>query len=191
MTVNRKQNNETMSMMLAKKTWGGMAVLAAASLVAVSTQAGAIVVGDGWHGFGVESEQNSAWDTTFTFTLTSSALLKVTDMAAPGEQFNVYERIGAGPTTLLGETSTPGTGTAIPAGQYDTAFASSYMSHGEWTLGPGTYTITGTLASATTLPKSLKDGGLELAAVPEPQTYGLAFGSVALALGAVRRFRRA
>jgi hypothetical protein len=170
-----------------------MVVVAAASLVAVSTQAGAIVVGDGWHEFEFLTVQDSAWDTTFTFTLTSSALLKVTDMAAPGQQFNVYEQIGAGPTTLLGETSTPGTGASIPAGEYDTAFASSYMSHGEWTLDPGSYTITGTLSSVTTLPKSTKSGGLELAAVvvPEPQTYGLVFGSVALALGTVRRFRRA
>jgi hypothetical protein len=159
------------------------ALPAAALLVAMPASATTVLsVGGGWSGFSFGGV-GSSWSDDFSFTLTGTAELRVTDAFLSGDQFKV---------TLNGvdyNTSAPGSTGDDISSNYDGAFADSRWSSRSWTLGPGNYTVSG-----TTLLSPFGAGGaaIELvsSAVPEPTTWALmimGFGAV----GVVARRRRA
>jgi len=105
-------------------------------------QAAPYTVGSGWSVFGVGAV-GSAWDSTFDFTLTAPAILKVTDVLCYGDQYNVTDN-----GVSLGNSSVPATAyppacpdsTSVPDG----AFADSRWTSGWWVLFPGNHSISGT-----------------------------------------------
>lgn len=144
---------------------------------AVSAQATTLNVGDDWTYFSFGGE-GSSWSDTFEFTLTDTAVLKVTDAYLSGDQFAVYN-FGS----LLGLTSVPGsTGDQIGS-DYSAAFADSRWSSGAYVLGAGTYQISGTTVLS---PFGSGGAGIQLAPVPEPETYAL-MGMGLTALMVLRR----
>ena len=152
----------------------------------VPAQAAVLVLDGGWQTF-TFGAPGSSWSDSFTFTITESALLKVTDAFQAGDQFEVTIDDG---TTLVLPTSVPtGLGEQI-FDDYDTAFASPLWSSLGLELSAGTYTITG-----TTLLSPFGSGGAaieleSLAAIPEPATWALLIGGVGATGGAPRGRRR-
>jgi hypothetical protein len=110
----------------------------ALGLGAVMAQADPIAVNSGWQVFLFQG-QNSAWyaPSSFEFTLSSSGILKVTDVLQTGDQFSVYN-FGAflGNTTFVPVDSSFNTSP-------DFCFADSHWSHGTFLLSPGSYSISG------------------------------------------------
>jgi len=84
-------------------------------------------------------------DGPFTFSNSSSMLLKVTDAFIDGDRFGVYDK-GA----LLGNTSVPADDGTQVSGDCDAAFANPKYSHATFTLAPGSHSVTMvTIAGAT------------------------------------------
>lgn len=141
----------------------------------------AITVDGGWYEFYFNDVGSSFEEGAFTFTLTDSALLRVTDAWLAGDQFEVFnfgQSLGATPLVAANINLNVND-------DYDAAFASPGFSHGSWLLGPGTYSITG-----TTLVSPFGGGGGAISlvsAVPEPSTLMLALTGLALAGVASRR----
>lgn len=142
-----------------------------------------ISVGSGWNQFGF-GDVGSSWDDDFTFTLTSSAVLKVTDAFLSGDRFLVtdtFDVLPGLPLTLpIGITSKPTIGYDV-GNNFDAAYASPFFSHASFLLGPGTYDISGFVL------KSPYGGGgaaVELvSAVPLPASAPM-FGAGLVVIGA-------
>lgn len=141
----------------------------------------ALTVDGGWQYFSFGNVGSSFSNQPFTFTLTESAVLRVTDAYLSGDQFEVF-----GNGTSLGLTSTPTLGFDL-GGDYDAAFASDNFSHGQWTLAAGTYSITGLTVLS---PYSSGGAAISLSAVPEPGSIALMLAGVAV-LGARLKRRQA
>ncbi|XZG71575.1 FxDxF family PEP-CTERM protein [Chitinibacteraceae bacterium HSL-7] len=158
---------------MAIKSWLLAAALAATPFVSQA----AVVTPGFWQTFdfdGVDSD----WSDTFSVTLTSGAWLKVTDAYMAGDQFEVFAN-----GYSLGLTSIPtGYGDQI-GGDYDAAFADSRWSSGSFYLGAGTWTISGITRVS---PFGSGSAALQVAPVPEPETYAL-MGLGLLGLAAARR----
>lgn len=119
---------------------------------------------------------------SFTVTVPSgqSVYLKVTDIGVAGDVFQVFDN-----GTLLGTTSVPTGSDSDDIGlDYDAAFADAKWSHSGWTLSAGTHVITG---AASASPFGAGAGALQVAAVPEPQTYALLISGLALTAWVARR----
>lgn len=156
---------------------------AALSLVAATqAQATTLTVGSDWTFFSFGAE-GSAWSDTFEFTLTESAVFKVTDAYLSGDQFAVYN-FGS----LLGLTSAPTTTGDSIGGDYDAAFADPRWSSASFVLGAGSYQITGL---ATLSPFGTGGAAVQLAPVPEPETYAMLGAGVAALMLARRRKQKA
>ena len=158
------------------------AVAAAAALV--SAPAHALSVGSGWESF-VFGGVGSSFSGTYSFTLSSSALLKVTDAFLSGDQFDVTD-FGSS----IGATSAPGSvGDQIGA-DYDGAYADARWSSGTYLLAAGSHSISGTVLLS---PFGSGGAALELTAapVPEPETYALMAGGLGLVAFMARRRKAA
>lgn len=151
------------------------AVLSASIALGVAVASSAayadtLTVGSGWSQFSFAGV-GSSFSTSFTFDLTAPALFKVTDAFLDGDQFNIFIN-----GVDMGLTSTPvNDGTNINS-NYDAAFASSLFSHASYLLGPGSYTVTGTVVLS---PYGAGGAAAELSApsaVPLPGALWL-FGS--------------
>lgn len=111
-------------------------------------QAAPYTVGSGWANFCWGGAVPTPWDTTFDFTLTNPAILKVADAGIDGDRFNVTDN-----GLSIGNTSIPYDDGADIGGDYDGAFADYRFSSGWWVLFPGSHSITGTtIAEATGYP---------------------------------------
>lgn len=142
------------------------AIAIGVACVTLNANATALTLDGDWSAFSF-GDVGSSWSSSYTFTLTSTANLQVTDAYLSGDQFSVYSN-----GTLLGNTSLPTTLGSQIYGDFNSAFKDSTWSSGSWTLGPGTYEISG-----TTLLSPYNGGAAALrlitAAVPEPETYAL------------------
>ena len=136
-----------------------------------------LTVGSGWSNFlffdvGSNWTDYSLVPVVFDFTLTSSALLKVTDAYLSGDQFRV-SIAGPGSTTTL-DTSTPGAIGQSIGNNFDAAYAGTAWSHLGVVLGPGTYQVGGSVLQSlacTGAAAGTYCGGtaaVELVAVPGP-----------------------
>jgi len=121
---------------------------------------------------------------SFTFSLTKSAYLQVSDGYRSGDQFEVFSN-----GRSLGFTSTP-TAVGDEAGNdFNTAKMDARWSSGEWLLGPGDYAITGFVRL---MPEMFGRGAIRVASaapVPLPATLPLLLGAGAV-LGFASRRRK-
>jgi len=163
----------------------GLIIAIAAFMVFVGVQSAnaatvPITVDGEWHGFSFGSA-DSPWDTLFTFTLTGTATMTVTDAYLSGDQFEVFnfgDSIG-----LTSMPTTQGSGTS----DFDYAAANPQWSTGVWVFGPGSYSISGI---AVLSPYGSGGAGLMLesggSAVPLPGAVWL-LGSGLLGLAGFRK----
>lgn len=127
---------------------------------------------------------------SFTFTVTDQAILRVVDLFAAGDTFNVSITSAASTQWLstaavaahdLSDAVLPFAGTASEAWANPADFSQLQV-----VLGAGTYTVTGSLLQSVTdggLALNSTGGALSVTAVPEPATLSLAlaaFGVVGL-----------
>jgi hypothetical protein len=148
------------------------------------THATPITVGSGWFVF-VFGEVGSPFSNEpFTFSLASAGSLKVTDAYLSGDQFEILDN-----AVSLGDTSVPTTTGDQIFADFDMAFTDLRWSSREFSLGPGSHTITGITKAS---PFGSGDAALrvDLKQIPEPASMLLI--SIGLAgLGFTRRRRRA
>lgn len=121
---------------------------------------------------------------SFSFTLGQPTILRVVDAGFAGDRFNV---------TVSGSVDLAlTTGTAIDsypvAGDFDEAWADARFSRLAYTLGPGSYTVTGDLliAAGGGAPLNVTTGAVMLAPVPEADVWMLMLAGLGL-LGLARR----
>lgn len=190
-------------------------VAAAVALSAVAAQAATIVpvTQDGsWNAFSVDALSTSAanalkWididyssaagdaDTlSFSFTVTDKAILRVVDLFAAGDTYNVSITSAAGTQVLstsavtardLGDAVLPFVGTAAAA------WGNADFSRLEVVLGAGTYTVSGALLQSVTdagLAVNSTAGALSVTAVPEPTGLALVLAAAGV-VGLVSRRR--
>jgi hypothetical protein len=180
-------------------------VLAASSLAAQATSLN-LAANDQWQAFGVDSfsslssgtewidnsDSNAAgFGTALSFDFTIAAgfvgQLTVVDAGMAGDTFHVY-----GNGQLLGTTSSVPQqvyGSAPDVGyDYDAALLNSAFSRGVFTLGAGSYSVTGALAQSLMIdngmgglsPLNATAGAVKLSvsAVPEPSSLALVFAAL-------------
>lgn len=144
-------------------------------------------------GPGLPQYQGDGSALSFTFTLTSQALLKVVDAGLAGDQFQVSNG-----QNLLGFTS------AVPATAYENNpanvgidFDAAFADHANFSylsllLGPGTYSITGLLTQSVSLdgaPLNATVGALSVTPVPLPAALPLLVSALGLLGGSLKRRR--
>ena len=187
-----------------------LAVLATAAAAAFALPAHATDVAlaaDGsWNEFTVDSAIAPSFGTswidfndgsalTFSFTVAAGSVgtLKVVDASFAGDTFFITD-FG----NTIGQTSVVPVGNlnGTPVFDFDEAFADATFSRGVFTLGAGTYSISGQLNQSVLddsgLPLDTTNGAVSLtiaAAVPEPSTYAMLIAGMA-AMGFVARRRR-
>lgn len=132
------------------------------------TKASASIVDAGWQYFGWGAGVPAIWDSNYAFTLSTAAVLKVTDCFMSGDQFRVFDQ-----ASTLGDTSLPGAYDWL--GDPDSAFASPNFSHGQWDLAAGYHDIWG---QAILNPYGYGGAYLRVdtrqgPAIPEPATMSL------------------
>ena len=159
----------------------------ALGLTSVPASATDLVLDSGWQTFSYDGA-GSSWDQAFTFDLTGSAELQVTDAYLSGDRFEIFFNL-----VSQGLTSDPTSTGDFIGGDFASAFLDARWSSGSYLLGPGSYSITGI---ATLSPFQGGDGGIQLvsaAAVPEPGTWAmmiLGFGFVGGAMRSAKRRHR-
>ena len=185
------------------------AALLSSSLAAQATTV-SLAANDQWQSFGVDSfaslSSGNEWidnaDTNapgygsplhFNFTIAAGfqGTLTVVDANMAGDTFNVQNN-----GNVLGATS------SVPVQQYDSApdvgydfdaaLANSAFSRGVFTLGAGSYSISGVLVQSLMLgsdPLNATAGGLKLSvsAVPEPSSALLALAALGVTFLVSRR----
>jgi hypothetical protein len=127
---------------------------------------------------------------TFTFTVTEAVKLTVVDAGFAGDVFNLSLNGNAIGTTSPAAGSYP----ASVGLDFDAALANHAFSYRTLTLGPGSYTLTGSLFSSalddTGAPINATVGGVMISAVPEPGSLALLLAGLgALSVVARRRSR--
>lgn len=161
------------------------ALAATAAFYAAPASAAVLAVDGGWTNFYFDETGTPIYDATsgdlsYTFELTGSATLKITDAYIVGDVFEFFLN-----GVSLGATSAPGSGPATS--DPDVAYASGYYSRGTYALGAGSYTLTGIVTNS---PVDSGAGFLELesgAAVPEPASWGMLIAGFGLIGSALRR----
>lgn len=108
------------------------------SLAAPVANAASLALDGGWTSLNFST---TSWDDNYTFTLLNTAYLYVTDAYVSGDMFEVFSG-----GSSLGITSSviDNAGLHI-AGDFDAAFASSDFSSAVFTLGAGSYNISGSM----------------------------------------------
>lgn len=163
-------------------------------LAVSASEAATLGVNSGWSTFGFGTA-GSSWDTTYSFTLASSAWLLVTDYQFAGDIFTVSVN---GLTLLTSIVDTSG----APEYDFTAAYLSQDFSSLTALLGPGSYTISGTAAAspytegdgAIALFTALPDASLvvpDLNVIPLPASGLMLLGGLGLAGLLTRRKRRA
>lgn len=167
---------------------GAVAAALTAPLAApMPAQAQPLVLGDGWEYiewsnpdypdlYGGPIFDAFSGDETFTFTLTSNAVLNITDAFYNLPMFDLtVNGVDFGPTSTPNQDYAYIDGYA--PGGLDAAFADVHFSHGSYGLAAGDYTVTGYAFNSY---YGYGVGGIELA-VPEPATWAMmliGFGAI-------------
>ena len=158
--------------------------LAAAAVLAIVTAAPAhavvvpITEGGGWNTFlfgdvGSDFQDVNGDAIDFTFSLTRSDILRVTDGFFDGDQFDVIiNGVDQGPT------STPTFTGSYEGADWTAAFSNPTYSSASYILGPGNYDVTGFVLLS---PFFAGQGALAVGGIPEPSTWI----TMILGLGAV------
>lgn len=151
-------------------------------LTPLPASATVLVVDGGWQPFSFGGV-GSSWG-VFTFELTGSAELQVTDAFASGDQFEVFIN-----TVSQGQTSAPTTIGDNIGNNYSAAFLDPRWSSGSFLLGPGSYTISGT---TTLSPFGSGGAAIQLisGAIPEPGTWAMMIVGFGFVGGAMRFAKR-
>jgi hypothetical protein len=119
-------------------------------------------------------------------TLTQAGYLSVTDAGLAGDSFQVVVRDALNNVVVNAATSAPGPDTTTDVGvDFDQALANSNFSHGKWLLGPGSYTVSGTVLTSAF---GAGVAGLSVTAVPEPAAWAAMLAGLCV-MGAVARRR--
>jgi hypothetical protein len=118
---------------------------------------------------------------SFSVELAGPAWLRVTDAGSPGDRFSISVD-----GVHLGNTSMPTGSSSAFTVNFDEAIASNAWSHGSWLLPAGTHLITGSVLAAPIGPGF---GGLQVAAVPEPETWAMMVAGLGLVVAAAKRRR--
>ncbi len=170
-----------------------------------SAQAATVTLSDNqWQGFDVDPttalDQSTAWinlddGSPLSFTLTTSVagVLKVVDLSNAGDTFNVSITGTGGAQNLLTSPVSATSPSFVSLNGYDAALANPDFSRGLFDLGPGTYTITGSLAQSAIVGGFALDatsGALQFSPVPLPAALPLLLSGL-LGFGAAARRRRA
>jgi hypothetical protein len=156
-----------------------------------------LVDGAGWSTFYFGSPYNypdfqdiNGTTIDFTFTLTQTDVLRVTDGYNDGDEFEVAIFNTATGFDVKPTSSGVFDGTNVldcwSCAFFDPNYSSLY-SHAEFILGPGTYNVSG---AVTYSPFGSGEGAIELGAVPEPATWAMmlaGFGGLGLAMRRARR----
>lgn len=142
-------------------------------------------VDNGWYIFNAGGT-GSEWDRAYSFSLSSSAILTVTDVFLSGDRYEVIDLN----SSTLGLTSIPTSiGDQIFA-DFDAALSDPRWSSGQFPLSAGSYLIHGRVESS---PFTNSAGGLRVdttsTAVPEPATVLLLAIGVSVA-GLQRRMKK-
>lgn len=157
------------------------------AIMACPGLAAPIPLDGGWQYFAF-GDVGSSFGQTFDFTLADSAEFKITDVNYDGDQFQIY--INAVSQGLTSAPANDGTYFTDP----NLAFASPLFSHGSYILGPGSYSISGTVvaspygsghAFAELVSYQMPDPDPTPAAVPEPATWAMmlvGFGAIGFTL---------
>jgi hypothetical protein len=156
--------------------------LASALAIGAAPTANATIVltpGSGWHEF-TFGEVGTAFSDDFEFTLSSSAVFKVTDGYFDGDQFALSSDNGA----TWAPTSTPVIDGTNVGNNFDAAFASPKFSSGSVLLAPGTYNIIGKVLAS---PNGSGIGAVALTGAPEPAAWALMIVGFGMIGGALRR----
>ena len=184
------------------------AALAAAAAIAAPAHATSVALaGDGsWNEFDVDSMLSSGGGTgwideayagddsalSFTFTIAtgSRGTLTVVDTGFAGDTFTITNG-GAVLGTTAGVPAGTSAGPLVFA--YDDALANPAYSSGVFTLGAGTYSISGTLLQSVDGDLDATSGGLRLSvsAIPEPTNAALMFAGLAAVAVLARRRKSA
>ena len=171
------------------------AAIAAAGMLVGATEAGATtntISADGsWQSFFFDGVVGSPFlddyafndpsALSFSITLNGPAWLRVTDAGTPGDRFSISVD-----GVHLGNTGTPTGSSSNFTVDFDEAMASNAWSHGSWLLSAGTHVITGSVLEAPIGPGF---GGLQVAAVPEPETWAMMVAGLGLVVAAAKRRR--
>jgi hypothetical protein len=182
------------------------AALAASALIAGPARATdvALAADGSWNEFDVDSmsaaDFGNEWidfadgsPLSFTFTVAAGSIgtLTVVDAGFAGDTFAITN-FGA----ALGATSSvePGTTDGPLEFDFDAALANPAYSHGVFTLGAGTYSISGSLlqsvfdtAAGADLDATNGAVRLTISTIPEPSSTTLLLGGLAVAALAARR----
>lgn len=171
----------------------GTSVLLAAVAAAVVPQVDAAPVElslDGnWFDF-VVGDVSDVWRSSLdgepiSFSLTSVTpfTLRLVDVGFAGDRVDVV----SGGVTLLGTTSLVPTDDTAFAFSADEAFAApSVWSQGQWLLGAGTYSFTGTAVES---PFGGGAWGISALPIPEPETWAMMLAGL-FSVAAIARRRR-
>ncbi len=131
---------------------------------------------------------------SFSFTVADKAILRVVDLFAAGDVFNVSITSAAG-TQLLSTSAVVArdlNDAVLPFANFASeAWGSTDFSQLEVVLGAGTYTVSGLLTQSVTsdgLPINMTSGALSVTAVPEPTSLALVLAAVGV-VGLVSRRR--
>ncbi len=140
-----------------------LVVAAAATALMVASapaKADTLTLDAGWSSFNFGGV-GSSWDTSYTFTVSSTAYLNVADGYLSGDQFAV---------SVNGSANIP---TSVPTTfnqQIGADYTSAFESGGQWSalqleVGPGSYTVFGTTLAS---PFGGGSAGIELASTLDP-----------------------
>ncbi len=132
---------------------------------------------------------------SFTFTVADKAILKLVDIYAAGDTYNLAITSASGTTAYTSSSvAARDLGDAVLPfnDSFDGAFAdSANFSQLTLTLGAGTYTVTGSLLQSVTdggFALNSTSGGLSVTAVPEPTSLALVLAAAGV-VGVVSRRR--